>query len=446
MRNARGCFRAGAVLALSSLAIVLSARLGSAADGDLDTTFSKDGIREINQTPTDIQDSCCEDAYGVAIQPDGKIVVAGSHPGVPSDGVSGGSSIVFRLNHGGSFDQSFGTGGETITNFGTPSKRDWTTAWDVAIDGKGRIVTVGTFRQDFVVARYTTGGELDPRFSGDGMIFTNFGGRDVGARLAIQPDNKIVVVGSTSVPGSFDPKVAIVRYTANGKRDPTFNGDGKEVVDDVHTDAFRDQAVAIQSDGGIVVGAVEGTGYALIRLLTGGGLDPAFGTGGIAHTSAIGSDGYLSGTDMALQGDRIVVSGNVGPFPDGEDFAVARFDGQGNLDTTFGQNGTARADIRGFDDSSDTVAVQAGGKIVLGGTGREDGTIDSRYLLALARFDANGRPDTSFGVGGVVATPFSLQFAGANSVAVGGGKIVAAGFSEDTGTLDEAYAVARYLG
>src|SRR4051794_15085287 len=171
MQISVGFLRAGAVLALSSLAVVLSAPPGFAAAGDLDTTFSKDGIREINQVPRDAETSCCEEAYGVAIQSDGKIVIAGSHPGDPSEGASGGSSIVFRLNRGGTFDQSFGQGGETITNFGTPSERDWTTAWDLAIDGQGRLVTVGTFRQDIVVARYTADGRLDPRFSDDGIIF-----------------------------------------------------------------------------------------------------------------------------------------------------------------------------------------------------------------------------------------------------------------------------------
>src|SRR3954469_1080005 len=88
MRISTGFLRSGAVLALSSLAIVLSAPAGLAAAGDLDTTFSKDGIREINQVPRDAETSCCEEAYGVAIQSDGKIVVAGSHPGEPSESVS----------------------------------------------------------------------------------------------------------------------------------------------------------------------------------------------------------------------------------------------------------------------------------------------------------------------------------------------------------------------
>ncbi|HYU56948.1 MAG TPA: delta-60 repeat domain-containing protein, partial [Actinomycetota bacterium] len=173
------------------------------ADGSPDTTFSGDGRATIHFVG---QDS----ANGVALQPDGKIVVVG-RTGVGDFGV-------VRLNTNGSLDSSFSGDGKV----GTPGLG---AAQDVAVVG-GKIVVVGGASPspgDFVVARYTSTGSPDTTFSQDGIATTDFAGSDVAYGLAVQPDGRIVVAGVTSVNMNF----ALARYTTTGGLDSTFSNDGK---------------------------------------------------------------------------------------------------------------------------------------------------------------------------------------------------------------------------
>jgi uncharacterized delta-60 repeat protein len=426
--------------------VVLMASSASADPGDLDTTFSRDGTRELNFVYQDLY-NCCERGEAVVVQPDNKLVVAGEYPGDPSASTEGGGSIVFRLNPGGTLDQSFGTGGKAIVDFGDPSSLDFSTVFDVVLQANGKIVTVGQFRQDFLVARYTTDGHLDPTFNHDGVLRTNFGGREGASRLAIQPDGKIVVVGSFRVRGTFDYKVAVARYTRRGNRDPTFDGDGKLILD-VPAEIERSQSVALMGDGRIVIGSDAGSGqdFNLVRLMPDGSPDGSFGTGGVSSTAAIGGDGFLGSADIALQGNKIIVSGNSGSFPDGFDFAVARFLRGGTLDASFGTGGVTTTDILGYADTSYAVAVQDDGKVIVAGTARDGGMGDSPFLFGLVRYSADGLLDPSFGGDGKLTTSFPLGGAFVQGIALGNGKIAAAGFDYDQNVGDFAFAVARYLG
>ena len=169
------------------------------AEGDLDSGFSGDGkvARNFSQG--------WDDASGVGIQDDGKIVTVGAVGGV------GGQLLVCRFNDDGSSDSSFTGDGKTITNFS--ARNDF--AWDVALQADGKIVAAGTSNltdvgSRFAVARYATGGNLDPTFSGDGKVTTDITPSfDVATGVAIQDNGAIVIGGSV---GGAGGRFAVLRY------------------------------------------------------------------------------------------------------------------------------------------------------------------------------------------------------------------------------------------
>src|SRR5262245_24661714 len=209
--------------------------------GALDPTFGTGG-----KVTTDLQGSSQDDGQAVAVQADGKIVVAGSFQGI--------DFAVVRYNADGTLDATFGTGGKVITNFGPGFTTD--AAQDLAIQSDGKIVVVGSSTNsvgtDFAVARYNADGTLDASFGTGGLVTTNFGGTSLDAAqgVAIQADGKIVVTGSSNSASPQDD-FAVVRYNADGSLDTGFGTGGKVTTDFAGSidDAF---AVALQADGKIV--------------------------------------------------------------------------------------------------------------------------------------------------------------------------------------------------
>lgn len=198
-----------------------------------------------------------DEAYSVAIQSDGKIVVAGY--GVFG---SGGDFAVVRTNSDGSFDSSFNGTGKVTTPIGSSLDQ----AYSVALQSDGKIVVAGFSlgsNLDFAVVRYKSDGCLDTSFNGTGIVTTPIGsGDDLGQSVAIQSDGKIVVAGysdggSPETGTNYD--FAVVRYKTDGTLDDSFNGTGKVTTP---LGARRDtgSSVAIQSDGKIVVAGTSDTG------------------------------------------------------------------------------------------------------------------------------------------------------------------------------------------
>jgi uncharacterized delta-60 repeat protein len=236
-----------------------------------------------------------------AIQPDGKIVVAGWFAGF------GNATSVFalaRFNPGGSVDTSFGSKGRVLTVF--PNRQ--ALANDVAIQPDGKIVVVGVtldagFHADFAVARYNPNGTLDTSFNSDGKLTTKFGGPDRARAVAIQPDGKIVVAG-TGGDARDDYAFAFARYNPNGTLDTSFNSDGKR-LDHGGTGVH---GVAIQPDGRIVAAgrAEQDDRFALIRYNPNGTRDPSFSGDG----KIIGG-GLSEPADVEIQPDgKIVLAGS----------------------------------------------------------------------------------------------------------------------------------------
>ncbi|MEE9294854.1 MAG: delta-60 repeat domain-containing protein, partial [Phycisphaerae bacterium] len=249
-------------------------------------------------------------------------------------------------------------------------------------------------------------GTLDPTFGDGGLVTTDFLGssRDVGRDVvAIQADGKIVVVGQTSDAGGSD--FAVARYNADGSLDASFDGDGKLTTDFAGAGDIAN-SVAIQADGKIVVAgraSISGPDFdfAVARYNADGSLDTSFDGDGKLTTDFAGStDLALS---VAIQADgKIVVAGQASTFGTGS-FAVARYNADGTLDAGFDGDGKLTTDFAGRGEVAKSVAIQADGKIVAAG----ETFTDTGFVFALARYNADGSLDASFDGDGKLTTDFA---------------------------------------
>jgi uncharacterized delta-60 repeat protein len=273
-------------------------------------------------------------------------------------------------------------------------------------------------------------GDLDPSFGSGGTVITSFGGTDVASAVVIQPDGKLVVVGRTNIAGNT--VFALARYNPNGGLDPAFGTGGLVTTDFGSTDqAF---AVALQGDGKIVTAGRRGSDIIVARYNADGSLDSPFGSGGRVITN-FGMGATEQALALVLQTDgKIVVAGRTtknGNF----DFALVRYETTGIVDTTFGTAGLVTTDFGGSVDRAFAMALQPDGKLVVVG--------DADANFALARYNSNGSLDASFGFDGKVVTSFGGSDQAAAVVLQPDGKIVVAG-QTDTGTSID-FALARYM-
>ncbi len=384
---------------------------GTVTAGSLDPTFGTGGI-----VTTDIGTSTTDSGRAVAIQPDGKIVVAGYADDYFS--ASRYDFAVVRYNADGSLDTSFGVGGKVTTDFASTS--DY--AYGVALQSDGKIVVSGYSGTDFAVVRYNVDGSLDTSLGTGGKITTEVAGTDYGFGVALQSDGKIVVGGTAG--GDF----ALVRYNTDGSLDTSFDGDGK-VITPVGSAYDHGFSVVVQFDGKLVLAGYTNTGaaadFALVRYNADGSLDTSFGVGGKATTDLNGDADY--GFSVALQSDgKLVVAGYSYRTGIGTYFALVRYNADGSLDTSFGVGGKVTTNVIGDYDNGCGVAIQFGGKIVVVGARVSAAYHDS----VLVQFNADGSLDTSFGTGGMIVTPISGGDDMGYSVALqSDGKIVMAGES-----------------
>jgi len=394
------------------------------ADGSLDTSFSMDG-----KVVTNVVAGGYQEATSVAIQPDGKIVVVGFTYAYPDP------FITVRYNSDGSLDTSFDTDGIATTFVGTYANR----AAAVAIQSDGKIVVAGTatwsspsYYYQFLVLRYNDDGSLDTSFDADGIATTSVGTYSQGYAVAIQPDGKIVAVGY-----GRDNDFAVVRYNSDGSLDNSFSADGMMTTNVSGRDFAR--SVAIQDDGQIVVAGVTDPSYygkyqfGVIRLNgSDGSLDTSFDSDGILATSVFG-DNDEANSVMVQSDGRIVVGGLANNPVLGEtDFALVRYNSDGTLDSAFDGDGKVTTNVSRIQYSTEgyDVAVQNDGKIVMVGGLQQS----SFWQFMVTRFNTDGSFDTSFDTDGIVTTltiPNS-GYSHARAVEIQeDGKIVVAGFAQN---------------
>lgn len=304
-------------------------------NGALDTSFNSTGKVVIGLS------TGADAASAVAVQPDGKVVVAGYAISTNRD------VAVARLQSNGTLDTSFNSTGKNV--FGVGTGNDEALAITLQPDGKTLVAgqAADGSQIDMMVARLGTDGTLDADFGSGGKVRIAFGiGNEYATGIALQPDGKILVGGYARIGTTYD--FALARLLANGTLDPTFDGDGL-VTTEIGTSA-QANSVAF-ADGHIVLGGtakVNGSDdFALARYGIDGALDTFFGTGGIVTT---GFDGAAdSGRSVALQQDRKIVLGGGTRASNDDNFAVTRWlvDDCGNgaldpgeeCDGSMGENG-----------------------------------------------------------------------------------------------------------
>ncbi len=377
------------------------------ADGSLDTSFGDGGlvVTAVNGG-TDV-------AYGAVVQPDGKLVVVGSADSVTTFDDSGAATAVqpggfalVRYNADGNLDATFGTGGMVVTSFGTPDQGVGV-ADAVALQPEGGIVVGGSApgtdpsgneqSSESTLARYTADGALDDTFGNAGVVQLSFGGADAVGTVSTQSDGTILATGTsyqdgagvmTDGSGPYTLSVT-VQLNADGSLDTSF-GDGGELI-------------AGQPDSQGQPGGDGGSG-------SGSG---TVGDGGNAFDpGAVIPPGWAVNEQVTQPDGKVIVVGSAyDAATSAQDFAVARFNADGSLDTTFGTGGLvvtpfATPDFNAA--SADVVALQPDGGIVVGGSapGTDPSGSKQPSEFTLARYTADGALDSSFGNGGIVQVSF----------------------------------------
>ena len=291
-----------------------------------------------------------------------------------------------------------------------------------------------------IPSAWAAAGDLDPAFGSGGIVTTPVGsGTDKAVAIAIQPsDGKIVVGGYTA--GATGDDWAIARYNTNGTLDSSFDGDGV-VTTSFGSGTDHAHAVAIDVSGNIVVAgyAFNGTDtdFAVARYDTNGALDTTFSGAGKDTTAMGAGDDEINGLAIDANGKIVVAGQSVSGTSNL--FALARYDANGTLDPGFSGDGKATTNVDVGSDAANAVAIQSDGKIVA--AGRANNGVDREF--ALVRYGTNGTLDGTFGAGGVKETSVGPGDDEINAVAIqSDGKIVVAGDSDSGVNTD--FALARY--
>ncbi|HIK09829.1 MAG TPA: DUF4347 domain-containing protein, partial [Oscillatoriaceae cyanobacterium M33_DOE_052] len=402
--------------------IALKARAmypGILGAGDLDTSFGTNGII------TTAIGTSNDFGRAIALQPDGKIVVAGSaQSGTHND------FAAVRYNSDGTLDTSFNGTGKAVT----PTSGSYDEGYGMILQPDGKIVVVGRAYTgttwNFSLARYNSNGTLDTSFNGTGIVTTNFGsGNRYAQAVALQSDGKIVVTGYVN------SDVAIARYNTDGTLDGSFGSGG--TLNSSFGSTEWAEAIAIQPDGKIVI---AGRHYNFIvgRYNSNGSLDGSFSGGRIGTDFAGGTD---QGYAMVLQPDGKIVVAGLANNGSNNDFAVARYNSDATLDTSFNTTGKVTTAIGSSNDQGYAIALQSDGKIVVAGSANNGSNND----FALTRYNSDGTLDTSFtsNTTGKTTTAIGSSNEEARGVVLlPNGQILAAGYTNNGSNFD--FALVRY--
>jgi uncharacterized delta-60 repeat protein len=386
------------------------------ADGSLDSGFANNGVFRYDFNGVD------DTGYGIVLQPDGKIIIAGeAYLGVFNDEVDTAFALI-RLNPNGSFDSTFGTGGIVITNFFASLDA----ATEIALQPDGKIIATGYVTQggvntgstyDYALARYNPNGSLDTTFGAGGKVTTDFNGMgDLAQTSVLQRDGKIVLAGWVRITNGSQYDFGLARYNADGSLDTTFDADGKVVTTFGSNLNELARGIALAPDNKIVVAGdfynpppiVGQSGHwdvAVARYNIDGSLDASFdGDGRFSYDSNM-SDRNEGAQDVVVQPDgKILTVGdsrllvNTLPGVSDQDLQIIRLNVNGSFDTSFGNGGIVLTDFGIFDPQgapnygsgrtaevmlSATIGLQADGKIVATNDSRR--STNSRRL-AISRY------------------------------------------------------------
>jgi uncharacterized delta-60 repeat protein len=396
------------------------------APGSLDPTFGTGGIVTTNFGGEDNTV-----ANATAIQSDGKILVAGSIPNNQGFGEAG----VARYNTNGSLDPTFGTGGIVVTSEPNPIG-----LFGIAVQPDGKIVVGGAGFLSANAIRYNTNGSLDTTFGNGGIASvrpfppTAFDAGTGG--LALQADGRILVAAGS----------ALVRLLGNGQVDSTFGTGGVAplVSNATSITLLSTGKILVASSFNSLVPAPSGT---IARYKANGSLDTGFALHGQISTVGPASAIEPLSDGKFIVAGSFATSIGTPPAPNDYGVALTRYTSNGTIDTTFGSHGGVVTPFIGETDAVGfALAIQSNGAIVVAGQAGSQAP-DGPSSFALARYTANGQLDTSFGTNGTVTTAFANDTAFVSALAIQpDGKIVAVGNDEViNGSVADSFALARYL-
>jgi uncharacterized delta-60 repeat protein len=401
--------------------------------GALDTTFGGTGMVS---TPSAGVSSA------IAVQPDLKVVVAGSK--------INGYFEVARYKVDGSLDSTFGSAGIVSLPMSTFAAHAQAVAvqpdgkilvaGDAYVAGKKNLTTV-----DWAIARLNTNGSLDTSFGGGaGYVLTNWQPPakspldNVARAIVLQPNGQIVVDGYVGLTlGAAG--LGLARYNINGSLDTTFGTGGKLVNTGIGSELG--QSLAIDSTGRLEVVGIATVGttveMAVARYLPNGTIDSTFGTGGVVHVLPSGASGAIA-TSVGLQSTgRIVVYGQ-GNYASSYNLVptLVRLNANGSLDSTFGSAGVYTEPRMSM---ASTLLVQpTDDKLIAVGEGRLNGVREPNFWVTRVLADGSSY-DPNFGTNGLTEANFNLTtvYAPPPGALAPDGKIVISGATFDT---------ARFLG
>jgi len=346
-------------------------------DGSVDTSFNGTGQLVPHFGANDW-------AYNVAVRPNGNLVISGS---------TGASGLVASYNADGTPDTSFNGTGYAWSYSGVNFARG------LAVQPNGEIVIAGlryTSTFDFALGRYNADGTLDTGFNGTGSVETDLSaGTDFAVAVELQSNGKIVALGQYN-DAQGAGLLELARYNADGSLDVGFNETGM-LLTGLTAAGFTGGGLAIQPDGKIVVAGIGRAGgaddFAVIRLLPDGSADTTFGNAGMVVTDMGAGRADVTSKVVVQPNGKILVVGSTNMSGDWN-FALVRYNSDGSLDTTFNGTGKVVFDIGNHsNDFAYSVDVQPDGKIVVAGASDAHGTSD----FAIARLNADGSLDTDFG-------------------------------------------------
>lgn len=333
------------------------------------------------------------------------------------------------------FDPTFGTNGKTITTFGHDAAVN-----ALAQQPGGKALLAGSASNgtnaDWAIVRYDTDGIIDPTFGINGIVKREFGNNDGATSIAVQEDEKILI-GGYSGPGFT---WVLARYNMNGDPDIGFGFGG---INSLPLQGIINSLIILPDDKILAIGYFVGiSGHddvALVRYNSDGTLDLSFGSGGKVVTS-IGS-GNDRGKAAVLQPDgKIVVFGDFAASG-GDDVFLVRFNSDGTLDNTFGTSGKVTENFE-FLDGANGVVLQPDGKILITG-GTFNGSSSNTFV---ARYNSDGTLDATFGSsGGKILTSFSSSNDSSNSIALrADGKIILGGYESASAPSERDFALRRF--
>ena len=430
------------LLAVALAALAVCAPPAAAAPGDLDTSFSGDGRVSTLTSPDTFV------ARAVAMQPDGRIVVAGYSCNSGTCGPTGDSSFrLLRYTSDGGLDTDFGQGGMVTTTVGVGRSQ----AFDVIVRADGTIVAGGVASADaldpgsFALVGYKPNGTLDTTFGTGGRVITRVGeGFDAISDLVPGFGDHFTAVGQAN--DTLRDRFALARFDRHGKPDPSFGVKGSVLVPSSAPYAYG-AAGAQLPDGRVVAVGASGNNSATENLRFSGTAVGFSGSATAPWLRPVGASYSYANAVVALADGRVLSAGVATERLGNPAMALMRTSPTGVLDRTWDGDGLALARAGDGTVASDLV-LDAEGRAVAAG----DATIGADHAFAIARFDGAGALDRSFG-GGVVLTSFpGTSRARATAIArQADGKLVVAGIACSSGSGAQCtggtarLALARYL-